>query len=609
MGFDAAAYAAAKKYVDETAQGLGAVKGSPCTIKSITESDEGSTIVFAWTGDDGVEHTETTFLPRGPQGIQGEKGEAGVEGPQGERGPAGPAGATGPQGPKGDPGKDGSGVDSEARAQIAALSEEIGDIRTQIGETDYIKLGQTPQTLTAAGKVRLVASEAAEFSVKSPTVADFAQGDAQGDVTYLKCAKTDETKYHEIKLTTAINGYYEAYAKWTVRGLIPGEPYRLHLECTDNRDQPSNIAIFPAGTTSATLGNYGPTLGNWLSVESAIADFTPTTDAVDVYIYVVQTGRDGTDKTTWLENSVNRFKGIYINRAGYGSAHTEIINKTGAVTDNVVLDDLPALVTISATPACDVYFAEPEEEIYIPKSRHDGKLCVCFGDSITGNMAAPNDYPSVLAAETGMTVINGGFGGCRMGYHPNVEYDAFSMYRLADAVATGDWTLQQTHVGSISSAHKDAHLDALMAVDWSTVDFVTIAYGTNDTNGNAIDSTDSPMSTRTVLGALRYSIEKLLTAYPHLKLLILTPIYRYWNVTGVDSDEKLFNEKHFVDYGDGMIEVAKAYKIPAVDMYRTLGFNAITRSYYFPATDGTHPNVNGHKVIGGKIAARLLAEY
>lgn len=125
MGFDAAAYAAAKKYVDETAQGLGAVKGSPCTIKSITESDEGSTIVFAWTGADGVERTETTFLRRGPQGIQGEKGEAGVAGPQGERGPAGPVGPTGPQGPKGDPGKNGYGVDTEARKQIAALSEEI----------------------------------------------------------------------------------------------------------------------------------------------------------------------------------------------------------------------------------------------------------------------------------------------------------------------------------------------------------------------------------------------------------------------------------------------------------------------------------------------------
>lgn len=41
MAFDAAAYAAAKKYVDDTAKGLGAVKGSPCTIKSITEGENG----------------------------------------------------------------------------------------------------------------------------------------------------------------------------------------------------------------------------------------------------------------------------------------------------------------------------------------------------------------------------------------------------------------------------------------------------------------------------------------------------------------------------------------------------------------------------------------
>ena len=137
MGFDAAAYAAAKNYVDETAHGLGAVKGSPCTIKSIAESDEGSTIVFAWTGADGVERTETTFLRRGPQGIQGEKGEAGVAGPQGERGPAGPVGPTGPQGPKGDPGtgsvvvdttltKAGKAADAKATGdRLTALSEEI----------------------------------------------------------------------------------------------------------------------------------------------------------------------------------------------------------------------------------------------------------------------------------------------------------------------------------------------------------------------------------------------------------------------------------------------------------------------------------------------------
>lgn len=95
---DFATLAAAQNYVDKTAQSLGAVKGAPCTIKSITEGEDGSTIVFSWTGADGTEQTRSTFLPRGPQGVPG---------------------------PKGDRGKDGSGIDTEARKQIAELSEEI----------------------------------------------------------------------------------------------------------------------------------------------------------------------------------------------------------------------------------------------------------------------------------------------------------------------------------------------------------------------------------------------------------------------------------------------------------------------------------------------------
>lgn len=502
--------------------------------------------------------------------------------------------------------QEGKAADAKAVGdRLGKLSEDVGDIRTQIGESEYTLLGVTPQTLAETGKVKLSAQERAEYSAVSPTAANFTK-DA---TTFVNCEMTNDNGEYQLRLTTAVSAFYAAYADCRISGLTPGETYKLHLECTENRDQPSNVYIYDATNTSAHIGLYGSAGGNWLSVDTACAEFTPSSDSVIVRCYVVQTGRDGTDSTKWLENAVNKFKAIYINLASMGSAHTEIFNETGSIADYVVIDNVPAGVTIFASPACDVYIAKPEETIYIPKSRHDGKVCVCFGDSITGNMAAPNDYPSVLAAETGMTVINGGFGGCRMGYHPNVEYDAFSMYRLADAVATGDWTLQQTHVGSIASAHKDAHLEALMGVDWSAVDFVTIAYGTNDTSGNAIDNADSPMSERTVLGALRYSIERILTAHPHIKLLILTPIYRYWNDDDIDSDEKLFNEKHFVEYGDGMFEVAKAYKIPAVDMYRTLGFNAITRSYYFPATDGTHPNVNGQKVIGGKIAARLLAEY
>lgn len=108
--------AAARKYVNDTANALGAVKGSPCTIKSITETDDGATVVFSWTGADGVEQTSSTFLPRGPQGLPGEKGEPGA------------------------PGKDGSGtVDTVARKQITALSEEIGGLKENGGNgTDEV---------------------------------------------------------------------------------------------------------------------------------------------------------------------------------------------------------------------------------------------------------------------------------------------------------------------------------------------------------------------------------------------------------------------------------------------------------------------------------------
>lgn len=141
MAFDGATYKAAKKYVEETALGLGAVKGSPCTIKSITEGENGSTVVFAWTGADGVEQTSSTILPRGPKGKEGDPGEPGnspdvevaaIDG--GHRVTI--TDATGTHTfdvLDGKPGQDGSGVDTEARAQIAALSEEIDAFKEEGG--------------------------------------------------------------------------------------------------------------------------------------------------------------------------------------------------------------------------------------------------------------------------------------------------------------------------------------------------------------------------------------------------------------------------------------------------------------------------------------------
>ena len=65
---DILTYALAKKYVTQSLDGLGAVKGANCTIKSTTQKDNGTEIVFEWTGISGTKETTTILVKNGEQG-------------------------------------------------------------------------------------------------------------------------------------------------------------------------------------------------------------------------------------------------------------------------------------------------------------------------------------------------------------------------------------------------------------------------------------------------------------------------------------------------------------------------------------------------------------
>ena len=71
-------YALSKKYTKDTADALGAVKGAPCTIKSITEIEGGHRITFEWTSDSGVKQTNTMDVMDGVDGQDGSKGDTGL---------------------------------------------------------------------------------------------------------------------------------------------------------------------------------------------------------------------------------------------------------------------------------------------------------------------------------------------------------------------------------------------------------------------------------------------------------------------------------------------------------------------------------------------------
>ena len=239
-----------------------------------------------------------------------------------------------------------------------------------------------------------------------------------------------------------------------------------------------------------------------------------------------------------------------------------------------------------------------------------GKVIANFGDSIFGNKRPPNDVSTALANITGATVYNLGFGGCRMAQHTSADWDAFCMYRLAYAIANDDFTVQNAvdvdSVSGMPSYFKDTRT-LLESIDFSEVDIITISYGTNDFTGWVeLDNPNNLHDTATYCGALRYSLETILEAYPQLHVFVCTPTYRFWidgnNDFIDDSDTHEINGHLLTDFVEAVQTVSNAYHLKSIDNYYELGINKFNRLHWFPTTDGTH-----HNKLGGELIAQHMA--
>ena len=232
-----------------------------------------------------------------------------------------------------------------------------------------------------------------------------------------------------------------------------------------------------------------------------------------------------------------------------------------------------------------------------------GRKIVVFGDSLIGMTRDQTSVPAYAATYTGAKVYNVGFGGCRMSKHPSNGYAAFSMWALADAVASGNYATQEAQVPS-GSDYFASQLDVLKSIDFTSVDVVVIHYGTNDFAANVpLDDAANLLSTDTVCGALRYSIKKLLTAFPKIKIFVSLPLYRTWSGVGAETYKNTL-EKTLPEYDSAMKTVAEEHNLPTIDGYKRLGINAINSGAYL--SDGTHLNDFGRRQFGELIGGCLI---
>ena len=232
-----------------------------------------------------------------------------------------------------------------------------------------------------------------------------------------------------------------------------------------------------------------------------------------------------------------------------------------------------------------------------------GRKIVVFGDSLIGMTRDQTSVTAYAAEYTGAKVYNVGFGGCRMAKHPTNGYAAFSMWALADAVSTGNYSTQEAQAPS-GSDYFASQLDVLKSIDFASVDAVVIHYGTNDFAANVpLDDVANLLSTDTVCGALRYSIKKLLTAFPKIKIFVSLPLYRTWNGVGAETYKNSL-EKTLPEYDSAMKTVAEDHNLTTIDGYKRLGVNSINSSAYL--SDGTHLNDFGRRQFGELIGGHLI---
>ena len=122
-------------------------------------------------------------------------------------------------------------------------------------------------------------------------------------------------------------------------------------------------------------------------------------------------------------------------------------------------------------------------------------------------------------------------------------------------------------------------------------DIITIFGGTNDPESTL--GTFNDRTTDTVYGALHHICNILVTKYAGKKVGFITPI-KY----GPSQSNKIV---------DAIIEVAKYYNIPVLNLYENLGMlfciNDEIKAKY--CSDGLHPGNEGHKIIARKVAEWL----
>ncbi len=148
----------------------------------------------------------------------------------------------------------------------------------------------------------------------------------------------------------------------------------------------------------------------------------------------------------------------------------------------------------------------------------------------------------------------------------------------------------------------------------TSADMVVVYGGVNDyIHGDAPFGQLSDTTPATFCGGVRFLMQYLRENYGDKPILFMTPArcflrHEVDDLLVSNHAKKLPGGKPLVDYVDAILEIAKDFQIPVLDLYRDLGLDPHDPQCYEAYTiDGLHFNDAGHGVIAQRLQAFIEA--
>jgi len=248
---------------------------------------------------------------------------------------------------------------------------------------------------------------------------------------------------------------------------------------------------------------------------------------------------------------------------------------------------------------------QPLNDLQLEGKNSDGKLTLLtIGNSPFADDYDDNNLAAAIAKAYKADVINVGMEDSfitqkNTSYDKDSPEDGISLPQIANAIASGDYSIVKEAAGNMSSQAEEA-AELLSKTDMSMVDGIIIMYNLEDYKDHrplGSEGLDDPTS---IYGALYGSIEKLQEAYPYIRIVVLSMPAGGVTIDDffVDGDIQNIGCGTLSDYVTFEIEATATRGASFVDVYYG-AINVDQRDKYL--VDDYHINDKGAKSIANRV--------